>query len=248
MCRKLRYAHIQRAPRYGLGVSWLLKVDEGVAGPPSLTQAMFPTWLWRSCWPCVCKGQGSAERASCGRELPLLRWLITVIQIFLALEGTSLCKHLPTLLASQPSAARHAASGFCVWSWGCWCCCMCSNRLRFWVWIILCLGLSFSLFLMEILESGFIYLLAVPWPGIKTLFHALEDRFYLFQKKIFIFLIGGKIALQVHSGFCPTTMRKSVIIIYIHSSLLNLFPLPLSSPFRSQCARLGSLCYWATSH
>ena len=91
----------------------------GWLDPPSLTWAMFPTWLWRSRWPCVCKGQGSAERASRGRELPLLRWLITVIQIILALEGTSLCTCLPTLLASQPSAARHTASGFFVWFWGC---------------------------------------------------------------------------------------------------------------------------------
>ena len=54
---------------------------------------------------------------------------------------------------------------------------------------------------------------------------------YLFQK-IFIFLIGGK-WLYKFTLVSVLQEWESVVIIYIHSSLLNLFPLPLSYPFRS---------------
>ena len=82
------HAHIQKTPRHGWSVSCLLKEHEVVL-TPGLTPPT-PTWPQKSWSPCVCEGQGPAERAACGHELPLLGWLVTVIQIILAFEGTVL--------------------------------------------------------------------------------------------------------------------------------------------------------------
>ena len=57
-----------------------------------------------------------------------------------------------------------------------------------------------------------------------------------------------KIALQYCIGFCCTTMQMNHNYTYI-TSILSLPPLPHPSPSRSsQSARLGSLCYIATSY
>ena len=65
---------------------------------------------------------------------------------------------------------------------------------------------------------------------------------------IYIFLIGGKLPFNVAMGFC-CTMQISHNYIYIYRLPLKPPSTPPSHHYRSsQSAKLGSLCYTATSH
>ena len=73
-----------------------------------------------------------------------------------------------------------------------------------------------------------------------------------FESVIFLFFSWWKIALQCCVDFCHTTC-KSVIILHTHTHTHSLpseppFPPPSHSSRSLQRARLGSLCYAATSH
>ena len=72
----------------------------------------------------------------------------------------------------------------------------------------------------------------------------------IFNIYIYFFLIGGKLPFNVAMGFC-CTMQHSHNYIYIYIYRLPLKPpsTPPSHHYRSsQSAKLGSLCYTATSH
>ena len=62
-----------------------------------------------------------------------------------------------------------------------------------------------------------------------------------------LFFNWRKIALQYCVGFCHPTMRISHNYTFI-TSVLNLLPSPSHSSRPSQSARLGFLCYTATSY
>ena len=67
--------------------------------------------------------------------------------------------------------------------------------------------------------------------------------FFFFKLKAYLFFNWRKMALTCCDGFCHTTMQISHNYRYI-ASLRS----PYSTPLDHQSARLGSLCYIASSH